>query len=130
MVKSKSMVTEEIHLGAALESAGIKVWETDLGEFIVQLREEGPYHIITPAMHLTRGQIATLFQEKLGQKIESDDPAYLMAIARRVLRQAFFSAEMGISGAEFSGGRRGHTSRFRPMKATGGCVPAFRVFTL
>ncbi len=101
VVKSKSMVTEEIHLGAALEKAGIKVWETDFGEFIVQLREEGPYHIVTPAMHLLRGQIATLFQEKLGQKIESDDPAYLMAVARRVLRQAFFSAEMGISGANF-----------------------------
>ncbi|MGA8541660.1 MAG: LutB/LldF family L-lactate oxidation iron-sulfur protein [Terriglobales bacterium] len=101
VVKSKSMVTEEIHLGPALEKAGIKVWETDFGEFIVQLREEGPYHIVTPAMHLLRGQIATLFQEKLGQKIESDDPAYLMAVARRVLRQAFFSAEMGISGANF-----------------------------
>jgi len=101
VVKSKSMVTEEIHLGAALEKAGIKVWETDFGEFIVQLREEGPYHIVTPAMHLLRGQIAALFQEKLGQKIESDDPAYLMAVARRVLRQAFFSAEMGISGANF-----------------------------
>lgn len=101
VVKSKSMVTEEIHLGPALEKAGIKVWETDFGEFIVQLREEGPYHIVTPAMHLLRGQIATLFEEKLGQKIESDDPAYLMAVARRVLRQAFFSAEMGISGANF-----------------------------
>lgn len=101
VVKSKSMVTEEIHLGTALEKAGIKVWETDFGEFIVQLREEGPYHIVTPAMHLLRGQIATLFQEKLGQKIESDDPAYLMAVARRVLREAFFSAEMGISGANF-----------------------------
>jgi L-lactate dehydrogenase complex protein LldF len=101
VVKSKSMVTEEIHLGPVLENAGIKVWETDFGEFIVQLREEGPYHIVTPAMHLLRGQIATLFQEKLGEKIESDDPAYLMAVARRVLRQAFFSAEMGISGANF-----------------------------
>ena len=101
VVKSKSMVTEEIHLGPALEKVGIKVWETDFGEFIVQLREEGPYHIVTPAMHLLRGQIATLFQEKLGQKIESDDPAYLMAVARRVLREAFFSAEMGISGANF-----------------------------
>ena len=101
VVKSKSMVTEEIRLGPALEKAGIKVWETDFGEFIVQLREEGPYHIVTPAMHLLRGQIATLFQEKLGRKIESDDPAYLMAVARRVLRQAFFAAEMGISGANF-----------------------------
>lgn len=101
VVKSKSMVTEEIHLSPVLEKAGIKVWETDLGEFIVQLREEAPYHIVTPAMHLNRGQIATLFREKVDPKIDSDDPAYLMAAARRILRQAFFAAEMGISGANF-----------------------------
>ncbi len=101
VVKSKSMVTEEIHLGAALEKANIKVWETDFGEFIVQLREEAPYHIVTPAMHLKRDQIATLFREKLDPEINSDDPAYLMAVARRKLRQAFFEAEMGISGANF-----------------------------
>ena len=84
-----------------LEKAGIKVWETDLGEFIVQLREEPPYHIVTPAMHLNRGQIAKLFREKLDPGIGSDDPADLMAAARRILRQAFFAAEMGISGANF-----------------------------
>jgi L-lactate dehydrogenase complex protein LldF len=101
VVKSKSMVTEEIQLSPVLEKAGIKVWETDLGEFIVQLREEPPYHIVTPAMHLNRGQIAKLFREKLDPGIESDDPADLMAAARRILRQAFFAAEMGISGANF-----------------------------
>ncbi len=101
VVKSKSMVTEEIHLGPALEKAGIKVWETDFGEFIVQLREEGPYHIVTPCMHLKRDQIATLFREKLDPGVNSDDPAYLMTVARRILRQAFFEAEMGISGANF-----------------------------
>jgi L-lactate dehydrogenase complex protein LldF len=101
VVKSKSMVTEEIQLSPVLEKAGIKVWETDLGEFIVQLREEPPYHIVTPAMHLNRGQIAKLFREKLDPAIDSDDPAYLMAAARRILRQAFFAAEMGISGANF-----------------------------
>ncbi|MFY9647163.1 MAG: LUD domain-containing protein, partial [Terriglobales bacterium] len=101
VVKAKSMVTEEIHLSPALEAAGIKVWETDLGEFIVQLREEAPYHIVTPAMHLNRGQIAQLFREKLDPAIESDDPRDLMAVARRKLREAFFSAEMGISGANF-----------------------------
>jgi len=101
VVKSKSMVTEEIHLSPALEKAGIKVWETDLGEFIVQLRDEPPYHIVTPAMHLNRGQIAKLFREKLAPGIESDDPVDLMAAARRILRQAFFAAEMGISGANF-----------------------------
>ncbi len=101
VVKSKSMVTEEIHLGPVLEKAGIKVWETDFGEFIVQLREEGPYHIVTPCMHLKRDQIANLFREKLDPKVDSDDPAYLMTVARRILRQAFFEAEMGISGANF-----------------------------
>jgi L-lactate dehydrogenase complex protein LldF len=101
VVKSKSMVTEEIELGHALESRGIKVWETDLGEFIVQLRNEPPYHIVTPAMHLNRGQIGELFREKLGESVEADDPAQLVALARRKVRQAFFTAEMGISGANF-----------------------------
>jgi L-lactate dehydrogenase complex protein LldF len=101
VVKSKSMVTEEIHLSPVLEKVGIKVWETDFGEYIVQLRDESPYHIVTPAMHLNRGQIAKLFREKVDPGIDSDDPAYLMAAARRKLRQAFFAAEMGISGANF-----------------------------
>jgi L-lactate dehydrogenase complex protein LldF len=101
VVKSKSMVTEEIQLSAALEKIGIKVWETDLGEYIVQLRNEPPYHIVTPAMHLNRGQIAELFREKLGESVEGDDPVKLVALARRTLRRAFFSAEMGISGANF-----------------------------
>src|ERR1039457_397115 len=90
VVKSKSMVTEEIHLAPALEKIGVTVWETDLGEFIVQLRNEPPYHIVTPAMHLSRRQIAKLFREKLDPAIDSDDPVYLMAAARRILRQAFF----------------------------------------
>src|SRR5437588_1321679 len=101
VVKSKSMVTEEIHLSPALEKLDIKVWETDLGEFIVQLRNEPPYHIVTPAMHLNRAQIADLFHEKLGERIPGNDPTKLVALARRRLRQSFFSAEMGISGANF-----------------------------
>jgi len=100
VVKSKSMVTEEIHLSPALEKMGIEVFETDLGEFIVQLRNEPPYHIVTPAMHLTRVQIAALFREKLGD-VAGDDPPELVATARRALRRAFFSAEMGITGANF-----------------------------
>jgi L-lactate dehydrogenase complex protein LldF len=101
VVKSKSMVTEEIQLAPALEKAGITVWETDLGEYIVQLRNEPPYHIVTPAMHLNRRQISELFKEKLGEEVEGDDPAELVALARRTLRGPFFSAEMGISGANF-----------------------------
>ncbi len=94
------MVTEEIHLTPALEKIGCDVVETDLGEYIVQLRNEPPYHIVTPAMHLTRVQIAELFREKL-EGVTSDDPGELVAAARRKLRAAFFSAEMGISGANF-----------------------------
>lgn len=100
VVKSKSMVTEEIHLTPALEKQGCRVFETDLGEMIVQLRNEPPYHIITPAMHLTRADIAALFREKL-EGVESDDPQELVAAARRALRKAFFSADMGITGANF-----------------------------
>jgi L-lactate dehydrogenase complex protein LldF len=101
VVKAKSMVTEEIHLSGALEKIGVKVWETDLGEFIVQLRNEPPYHIVTPAMHLTRRQIADTFRDKLGVDVEDADPVRLVAAARVALRRAFFSAEMGISGANF-----------------------------
>jgi len=100
VVKSKSMVTEEIHLSPALEKAGMEVFETDLGEFIVQLRNEPPYHIVMPAMHLTHAQIAKLFHEKLSD-VAGDDPVSLVAAARQALRRAFFSAEMGISGANF-----------------------------
>jgi L-lactate dehydrogenase complex protein LldF len=100
VVKSKSMVTEEIELSAALSKLGIRAWETDLGEYIVQLRNEPPYHIVTPAMHLNRKQIGQLFREKLEPTV-SDDPVELMATARRKLRQAFFAAEMGITGANF-----------------------------
>ena len=100
IVKSKSMVAEEIHLAPALEQQGIKVYETDLGEFIVQLRNEPPYHIVTPAMHLSRAEISALFNEKLDGG-ETQDPSELVGIARRWLRRTFFAAEMGISGANF-----------------------------
>lgn len=100
VVKSKSMVTEEIDLSSALGKLGITAWETDLGEYIVQLRHEPPYHIVTPAMHLNRKQIGDLFRKELEPDL-SDDPVELMAAARRKLRQAFFTAEMGISGANF-----------------------------
>jgi L-lactate dehydrogenase complex protein LldF len=100
IVKSKSMVAEEIHLTSALEKHGIRVFETDLGEFIVQLRNEPPYHIVTPAMHLTRQDISKLFKEKLGC-MDTDDPQLLVSAAREALRRAFFAAEMGITGANF-----------------------------
>jgi len=101
VVKSKSMTSEEIHLNPALEKAGVDVLETDLGEFIMQLLGEPPFHIVFPAMHLDRGQISDLFKEKLGEPAAHSSPEELTLIARRVMRQKFCEADMGISGANF-----------------------------
>src|SRR5512142_1894324 len=100
VAKSKSMVSEEIELNRALERQGIRVVETDLGEYIVQLRGEKPAHIITPAVHLRRHQVGKLFEEKLGLPYTEDIPV-LTAAARRVLREVFLSADVGISGVNF-----------------------------
>jgi L-lactate dehydrogenase complex protein LldF len=100
VAKSKSMVSEEINFNHALEPAGLQVVETDLGEYIVQLRGERPSHILTPAVHLTRGQVGQLFHEKLGVPYTEDIPE-MVAIARRVLRQVFLTADIGVSGANF-----------------------------
>jgi L-lactate dehydrogenase complex protein LldF len=86
VVKSKSMVTEEIDLRPELQARGINVVETDLGEYIVQLRNEPPYHILTPAMHLTRNQVAELFRDKIDPAITTDNPPELVAVARKKLR--------------------------------------------
>jgi L-lactate dehydrogenase complex protein LldF len=99
-VKSKSMATEEIGLNHALEAAGIQAIETDLGEYIIQLAGTGPSHIIVPAVHLTKEDVADIFSEKLDNKAPSD-PAELARIAREVLREKFLEAEMGISGGNF-----------------------------
>ncbi|MGO8765764.1 MAG: LutB/LldF family L-lactate oxidation iron-sulfur protein [Limisphaerales bacterium] len=101
VIKSKSMTGEEIHLNDALEKAGLEVLESDLGEYIVQLRREPPYHLVFPAMHLTRGQISELFQDKLSTA-PTDNPEDLTMIARRVMRRKFCEADMGISGANFA----------------------------
>ena len=100
VVKSKSMATEEIHLNAALESAGIDTVETDLGEWIIQLACETPSHIVVPAIHKSKKQIADLFAEKIGIE-PTDDVAQLTSAARRVLRQRFAEADAGISGVNF-----------------------------
>ncbi len=100
-VKSKSMVSEEIGLGHALATAGIEPVETDLGEYIVQLAGEIPSHITGPAVHKSREEIGRLFAEKLDIAYTSD-PAELTAIARRVLREQFLTAEVGISGVNFA----------------------------
>lgn len=98
VVKGKSMVTEEIDLNAALEAQGVEVWETDLGEFIIQLAGEPPSHIIGPAVHKSKEQISELFAEKLGAaRVEA--PEELTRIAREKLREKFVGADMGITGA-------------------------------
>ncbi|GAB4495296.1 MAG: LutB/LldF family L-lactate oxidation iron-sulfur protein [Anaerolineales bacterium] len=99
-VKSKSMATEEIGLNHALQAAGIETLETDLGEYIIQLAGTGPSHIIVPAVHLTKEEIAALFSQKLGIEAPAD-PVELTRIAREILREKFLTAEMGISGANF-----------------------------
>src|SRR5204862_3121034 len=101
VVKSKSMTTEEIHLNDALEVAGIHTVETDLGEYICQIRGEAPYHIVTPVMHLTKADIARTFQEKLGVPL-TDSAEELTMIARARLRQEFLTADMGVTGANFA----------------------------
>lgn len=101
VVKSKSMATEEIELNTAFEKAGMKVVETDLGEYIIQLAGEHPSHIIAPAIHKTRKDIAGLFADKLGIPY-SDDPAELTKVARQRLRKEFLTADMGVSGANFA----------------------------
>ena len=100
VAKSKSMVSEEIGFNHALEAEGIRVVETDLGEYIVQLRGEPPSHILTPAVHLRRGQVGQLFHDKLGTPY-TEDILEMVAIARRVLREIFLTADMGVSGVNF-----------------------------
>ncbi|MFQ5616240.1 MAG: lactate utilization protein B [Anaerolineales bacterium] len=98
VTKSKSMATEEIHLNQALVEAGITPVETDLGEWIIQLAGEPPSHIIAPAIHKTKEQVTGLFERESGRPIANDIPT-LTAEARRMLREKFLEAGMGISGA-------------------------------
>jgi len=100
VVKSKSMATEEIELNHALEAAGVRPVETDLGEYIIQLAHEKPSHIIVPAIHKTRSQISDLFEEKLREG-RPNEVAEITAMARKRLRNEFLSAGMGITGANF-----------------------------
>jgi len=100
VVKSKSMVTEEIHLNEFLEHNQIESLETDLGEYIVQLLGQKPYHIVTPAMHLSKEDIAKLFNERFGTPIDAT-PEQLTLKARELLRDKYVQADVGISGANF-----------------------------
>ena len=100
VVKAKSMTTEEIHVNKYLQGKGIESVETDLGEYIVQLNGERPYHIVTPAMHLSKQDIAGIFVKHLGIE-PTDDAQELVAHARRLLRHKYTSAEIGITGGNF-----------------------------
>lgn len=100
IVKSKSMVTEEIHLNHFLEKNGIESVETDLGEYIQQLDGEAPYHIVTPAMHKSKEDVARLFANKLGTSPKLT-PTELTLVAREKLREKYVEAEIGITGANF-----------------------------
>lgn len=100
VVKSKSMVTEEIHLNHALEAAGIRAVESDLGEYIIQLAGETPSHIITPVIHKTKEQCGEILHEKTGIPL-TDVPAEMTAAVREQMRRVFMTAEMGVSGANF-----------------------------
>ncbi|MGQ0570259.1 MAG: LutB/LldF family L-lactate oxidation iron-sulfur protein, partial [Armatimonadota bacterium] len=101
VVKSKSMTTEEIHLNPALEAAGVRVVETDLGEYVLQLAGETPSHIIAPIIHKPAAAVSKLFSEKFGvpRYERSED---MVGVARQTLRSEFLAAEMGITGVNFA----------------------------
>ena len=104
VTKGKSMVSEEIGLNAALEAAGLQAIETDLGEYIIQLRGESPSHIIAPAVHLNKEQVEEDFRRvhtHLPRERDLTEPETLLSEARAILRQKFLSADIGITGANF-----------------------------
>jgi L-lactate dehydrogenase complex protein LldF len=100
VIKSKSMTTEEIHINEFLEKNGITSVESDLGEYIVQLLGQAPYHIVTPAMHLSKEDIAKLFHEHFGTALDAT-PEQLTQKARELLREQYLTADIGISGGNF-----------------------------
>ncbi|WDP90571.1 MAG: LUD domain-containing protein [Desulfobacter sp.] len=100
IVKSKSMTAEETHLNKWLENEGLEVTETDLGEWIVQLRKEGPSHMVMPAIHLSRYQVADLFSSVTGREQDAEIQR-LVKVARKELREKFVQADMGITGANY-----------------------------
>ena len=102
IIKSKSMTAEEIFLNDHLEKEGFTVTETDLGEWIIQLRGEGPSHMVLPAIHLSRYQVGDLFTEVTQKKQDAENIDKLVKVARQELRSAFLEADMGISGANFA----------------------------
>lgn len=102
VAKSKSMLTEECHLNPYLERQGVEVVDTDLGEWIVQLRGESPSHIVLPAIHIKKEEVGELFHQKLGTDAGATEPKYLAEAARQRLREVFLSADAGITGVNFA----------------------------
>jgi L-lactate utilization protein LutB len=101
IVKSKSMASEEIHLNDDLIAAGLRVKETDLGEWIISLAGQKPSHMVMPAIHLNRDQVANYFSKELDKNIPPDIP-FMVQTAREALRNEFLQADMGISGANLA----------------------------
>lgn len=101
LVKSKSMLTEECEMNPYLESKGIEVVETDLGERIIQLLDQKPSHIVMPAIHLTQEEVGELFEKELDSEKGNSDPTYLTYCARKSLRNEFLTADAGLTGANF-----------------------------
>lgn len=101
VLKSKSMISEEVHLNHALEEDGVAVVETDLGEYIIQIAGEPPSHIIVPAMHKTRQQVADLFEPIAGHALSSDTPT-LTRFVRTQMREQFLRGDIGITGCNFA----------------------------
>jgi len=102
IIKGKSMVSEEIEFNHAMEAAGIEAFESDMGEYIVQLAGEKPSHIIMPAIHKTKQEIAKLFAEEVPGVSYTEDVDALIQIGRRVLRRKFADADIGLSGVNFA----------------------------
>ncbi len=130
IVKSKSMTTEEIDFNEFCESKGLTVLESDLGELIVQLAGEKPYHIVTPAMHKSRAEIGKLFAEKLNVPL-SEDARELTMIAREHLRNAYITSDIGVTGANFIIAKEGAvalTENEGNIRLTMACPPVHVVF--
>ncbi|HAI83101.1 MAG TPA: 4Fe-4S ferredoxin, partial [Chitinophagaceae bacterium] len=102
MVKSKSMLTEECHLNQYLQANGIQVVDTDLGERIVQLRNEIPSHIVLPAIHLKKQDVSETFHQHLQSQKDNNDPTYLTRVAREHLREHFFASKVALTGVNFA----------------------------
>ena len=128
MVKGKSMVSEEMHLNRFLEARGIEVTETDLGEFIIQLAGETPSHIIVPAIHKNKEQIARLFHEKIPGTPYTEKVEELNAIARRTLRRKVFRRSGGSQRSQHGGAPKPAPCAWWKTRATAECAPPSRRF--